>query len=453
MKERSLLLLTGLWLAIAGTFAQEAIPWTLEKCIDYAHENNIAIKRKELSSRLYEKDYDQSKYDLFPSLGVGIEHQLSSGRSLNLEKYEWENRSKQQGSAGLRSDVTLFKGFYNMNNIKASKFAFLSSQQDLETMKNEITLELAGYYLNILFAEELLEVAKSQYEVTMLQVEKSRRLVEVGNSARSELLEIQAQAASEKLNIITAENQLRLSVLDLIQLLDLDSVGDFKIFKPDLSVELAGDLSTVNYIYEAALSNMPEIQGARYVVKAREHMLARSKGNRSPELYLSGLYYSRYLNGAVNPLDPNPLAPTLDYPLADQLKDNRYAQATLGLSIPVFSRFQTQTNISKAKIELADSEYALEQQMQALYKKIQQAHADALGALEKYNSAVEAIHSNEEAFNYTQQKYDVGLVNSVDFNIAKNNLTKARSELVQAKYEYIFKIKILDFYQGKPITF
>lgn len=434
-----------------GLLAQEQ--WTIEKCIDHAYQNNIAIKRKELNTRLYEKDLQQSRYDMFPSLGAGLEHQLSSGRSLNIETYSWENRSKQQGSMGLRSDLTLFRGLSAYNNAQAGKFMFLESKEDLAKLKNDITLELAGYYLDILFAGELLEVAKSQYDVTMLQVEKSKRLVEVGNSARSELLEIQAQAASERLNVVTAENRLNLTILDLVQLLDLDSAQGFSIYKPDLSVDLSYELPSVKLVFETALNGMPEIKAARYRVNAQEKILARNRGNRSPELYLSGLYYSRYLQGAINPLDPNPMDPTLDYPYSDQLKDNRYAQLTLGLNIPIFNKLQTQTSISKARISLQDSEYALDQQEQVLFKNIQQAHADAVGAMEKYKSALEAVNSNEEAFNFTRQKFEVGLVNSVDFNVAKNNLTKAKSDLAQAKFEYIFKLKILDFYQGKPIHF
>ena len=155
---------------------------------------------------------------------------------------------------------------------------------------------------------------------------------------------------------------------------------------------------------------------------------------------------------ARNPLDTDPLNPTLDYPVVDQIKDNRYAQMTLGISIPIFHKFNTQSTIGKNKIILDDYNLALDQEKQVLYKSIQQAHSDALAALERYHSAIEAVKSNEEAFNYTTQKFEVGLVNSVDFSVAGNNLSKARSDLARAKYEYIFRMKILDFYQGNPIS-
>ncbi len=435
----------GLVIFSLNTRAQEDV-WTLERCINHALQNNLDIKRQELQAELTQQDYRQDKFNLLPGIGAGIEHQLSTGRSLNIENYEWEDRSKQQGSAGVRADLTLFNGLQNYNTIQRGKFLFLSSEADLETLKNDMTLKLAAYYLDILFSRELVEVAESQYEVTMMQVERNKRLVEVGNAARSELLEMQAQAASEKLKLTEAKNTLEIAILDLTQLLDLDSVGNFTVYKPDINLELLESPPSVTQIYQNAVSAMPEIRSAEYMTKAQEKAVAVAKGGRSPEISLSGLYYSRYLVDATNPIDA-----AAGYPLEQQLEDNQYRQLTINMSIPIFSKLQKQTNISKSKIQLEDYNYMLQQEKQILYKKIQQYHADATAAWEKYLSALEAVNSNEEAFNYTQQKFEVGLVNSVDFNIAKTDLTRARSDLAQAKYEYIFKIKILEFYQGKPI--
>ncbi len=425
--------------------------WSLERCIQYAYDNNLAIKRSELSTEMVRKDYNQAKYSLLPGVGAMVEHQLSSGRSLNTSLYKWENNPKQQGSLGIQANLTLFNGFKNYNNIQASKYLLLSTLQDQESLKNNITLNLVGYYLQILLDEELIDVARQQYDVTLLQVEKNQKLVEVGNVAKGDLLEIQAQAASEKLNLVEAETRHRNSILDLVQLLDLDSVGNFAVIQPDLDVMSAGLPSEVNDIYQAAVNIMPEIKSGEYMVKSQEKMVAYNQADRVPELYLRGLYYSRYLLNDINPLDPDYANPTLDYPISTQIRNNRYKELNIGISIPIFNRFNTQTNISKSKIRLNDLNLALEQDKQVLYKNIQQAHANALSALEKYNSAKEAVRFNEEAFNYTTQKFEVGLVNSVDFNVAKNNLSKAQSDLAQAKYEYIFRMKILDFYQGKPI--
>ncbi len=436
--------------------AQDENVWTLKRCIDYALENNIDIKRQELQMQISEKDLTQSKFNLLPDLGAAAEHRLSSGRSLNTENYEWENAKIQQGSMGLRSNVTLFSGFQNINTIKQNRFLFLSSQENFEAIKNERILALVAYYLNVLFSEELLEVAQNQLEVTLLEVVKNEKLVEVGNIAKSELFAIHALAATDKLNVTMAKNNLQLATLDLTQLLDLDSIGDFKVFKPEINIELFQRPEDVSKIYEEGVSFLPQIKSAEYQVEAQKKLVAVNRGSRSPELYISGLYYSRYLKDAINPEDPywqDPmnLLPSLEYNYGNQLKNNQYSQLTVGFSLPIFSKMQLQTDISKSKIVLQDYKYSLQQQKQSLYKTIQQYHADATAAFDKYSSALEAVVSNEEAFNYMQQKFNVGLVNSIDFNVAKNNLTKARSDLVQSKYEYIFKVKILDFYRGKAI--
>jgi outer membrane protein len=421
--------------------------WSLERCITFAHENNLQVKRQSLNVDLAEKDLKQSFFEVLPNLNGGIEHQFSSGRSLNLETYKWENTKKQQGSMGLSSNLTVFNGLQNFNSMQYRKYSFLSAKEDLEKVKNDITLSLLTAYLQVLFNKEILNVARKQYEVTLMQVNKISRLVEVGNLAKGELLEIKAQAATEKLNIATAQNVLNISILDLTQILDLDSVGNFHIIEPDnLQVETMGLPEQVGIIYNVAIATLPEIKSSEYNVKMSEKYLSLQRGQRSPNLTLGGLYYSRYLKGAYNPLNPG-----LEYFYREQLKDNQYSQLSLGLDIPIFNRLRTQTNISKAKIQLMDSHYSLEQKQQSLYKNIQQVYGNALATLEKYYAASEAVTFIEEAFKYSQQKFEVGLISSVDYNIAKNNLLKANSDLLQSKYEYIFRMKIIDFYKGKPI--
>jgi outer membrane protein len=276
---------------------------------------------------------------------------------------------------------------------------------------------------------------------------KISRLVEVGNLSKGELLQIRAQAASERLNIAMDENLLKMSVLDLAQLLDLDSAVNFRIEHPnDLSVEKLGVPGTVEEIFTQAISFLPQIKSSGYNVKIAEKYLALQKGQRMPSVNLGGLYYTRYLKGAANPLNPG-----IDYVYRDQLSNNQYSQLSVGLEIPLFNRMVVHTNIAKARIQLRDSQYALDQDIQNLFKNIQQVHGNAFSALEKYRAAREAVISNEESFRYTQQKLEAGLVNSVDYNIAKANLLKANSDLLQAKYEFIFRMKIIDFYTGKEI--
>lgn len=434
-----------LFIAVGNTKAQKF--WTLEECIRHAQEKNITIKRKELVTESSQNTMTQRKMNLLPSLGAALDHNYSSGRSLNQEEYKWENANLQQGSLGIQANLILFDGFQNLNSIKKSKFDLMQSLSELEEAKKDISINIATAYLAVLFSEELLEVAKSQLELSQLQVERNKKLVEVGNIARGNLLEIQAQAAREKVNVTNAENNLNIAYLNLTQMLELDSIGDFRIFKPDtITIEDVAPLLSVRDIYAQALNNMPQIKSSEYFLKSTEKELAIARGKLSPTLSLSGLYYSRYNEKAVDPLDP-----TANYAYMAQIKDNQYKQVSLSLNIPIFTRYSTRTQISNTKIRVHDAEYNLIDTKKVLYKAIQQAHADAVNAYQNYISRKEAVLSSEEAFKYTQQKYEVGLSSAVDFNIAKNNLIKANSDLLQSKYEYVFKNKILDFYKGTPL--
>ncbi|MBE9509855.1 MAG: TolC family protein [Bacteroidetes bacterium] len=442
-------------LSCSNLSAQTSVrSWTLKECIQYAMDNNIQIKRQELQSLIADKNYKQSRFELLPNMNVGFEHIYSSGRSLNQELYQWENRNQQQGSMGVRSEVTVFNGLQNLNSIKQQKYNLKSALEDLEKAKNDISIYIATAYLQILLDQELLNVAKNQLEVTMVQVDKTETLVKVGNVSKGTLLEIKAQAASEKLNIIQRNNQLRISKLTLVQLLDLENPEEFSIVIPkNLSIENQPAVVLTDSVFNYAVINMPEVKSAEYMLQSQKKALAITRGRRSPELYLSGLYYSRYNENAINPLDPDPLNPSINYSLDNQLKDNQYKQITLGLSIPIFNKLRIHRDISIAKVNMLDAQYNLKQSKQNLYKNIQQAYSDAVSALEKYYSSYDAVKSMQEAFDYTSEKFDVGLSSSIDYSIAKNNLSKTQSDLLQAKYEYLLRLKILDFYHGEEITF
>jgi outer membrane protein len=419
--------------------------WSLEECIKYGQEKNIQIKRKELSTESSNNNLLQSRINLLPSVGAGFNHQLSAGRSLNTQDYKWENSSLQQGSLGIQAEIILFNGFQNINGMQKSKFDLMMSLSELDKAKNDVSLNIATAYLQVLFCEELLDVAKSQLEVSNLQVERNKKLLEVGNVARGNLLDIQAQAAREQVNVTTADNNLKIAYLALTQMLELDSVGDFKVVHPEtLNMDDATPLQSVSDIYNQALTSMPEIKSSEYYLKSTEKQLAMNRGKLSPSLSMTGLYYSNYYNTVTNQSGD-----AISY--YSQVKNNLYKQLAFNISIPIFNRYNSRTAISNSKIAVYDAEYNLTATKKVLYKSIQQAHADAVGAFENYLSRKEAVLSSEEAFKYTQQKYDVGMSSAVDYNIAKSNLIKAKSDLVQSKYEYIFKIKVLDFYKGAAL--
>ena len=346
-----------------------------------------------------------------------------------------------------------------------------ASLEDLERLKNDISLNVASAYLQILFSDELVDLASDQLELIRQEVDRTAKLVEAGSLARGNLLEMQAQAADEELNLVSAQNQLRSAYISMIQLLELDSAGGFEIDKPALNELLAREpLPSVEDIYRVARDELPRIKGAEYHLRSREEALDIARGQLSPRLSLNLNYGTRYSNirnrlvgvdsitvpiGQTQSGEPvfstRPFPDYSDYPFWKQLEDNASASIMFSLSIPVFNGWQVRHSIANARVGTLNAQYELQIEENQLYKDIQTAHADATAAWKKYQAARKAVESMQESFKYTQKKFEVGLVNSIEFNTARNNLIRARSDLLQAKYEYIFKTRILDFYQGKPI--
>jgi len=399
----------------------------------------------------------QSKYNLAPSLNGGAGHSYSFGRALDESTYSFtDNETVLSDYFSLNSSVTLFSGFTNRKSIEQNKYNLQASIQDVEKIKNDISLSIALAYLQTLLNKELLAVTKNQHDITMEQIDRTSKLVAAGSLARGSLLEIQAQAASEELLVVNAGNQLDLSILNLTQLLELDTVGNFDIIVPELQIPNEAELiEPVKTIYSEAIKIQPQIKGAEFQLESSELSLDIAKGARSPRLSLNGSYNTRYsdIRQKLVGIDPVTFVPTYEeYPFMDQLKDNVNYGLSLSLSVPIFNGWQVNQAVSNAQLNIEQSRYNLEYQKNVLYKDIQQAFADAMASLKKFHSSQRALVSMEESFRYTEQKFNVGLVNTIDYKTSKNQLTRTQSDLLQAKYEYIFKVKVLDFYRGKELS-
>ena len=443
-------ILTGfLCLVVSIPELQAQKVWTLEECIDYAHDNNLQVKRQELKARAAEHDYDYARAQTLPTVNGFGNYRFNKGRAPNFDDYTYVNRSFQDANLGVYSRLELFNGLYNLNNIRSSKLSLLSKLEDIEDLKNEIAMKIAGAYLEILLNEELHKVAREQLDITRQQVEKNEQLVQVGNLSRGELYEIQAQEAKEKANVTKAKNTLSISYLTLMQFMDLEDekLENFKIDTSDLTIDDANPLRSIDSVYADALQVLPMVRSAEYNLKSMEKGLNAYQGLRSPSVSLGYQYYTLWSQISADPLNPSE-----PYIWQDQLRDKGYQQLTFSLDIPIFNRMQVQNRISNAKVSLLDAQVNLDQTKQTLYKNIQQAYADAVAAIEDYESNLETVYSMDEAFKFAEERFNVGTVSSVDYNIAKNNLTKARSDLAQAKYLYIFYTKILDFWAGVPIS-
>ena len=448
--------------------------WNLEDCINHAIENNITVKRQELNAESAERTYFQSKMELLPNVNANGSHYYNSGKTINYETYSYVNEAFQGGDLTLSSELTVFNGLQTYNTIKKSKLDFLMQLENVEKAKNDITLYVSTSYLQILLNKELRDNAQHQLNVTLDQIEKTKKLVEIGNAAKGDLLQIESQAATEKAALTDAKNNLKISYLDLSQLLNLEDAENFEIVFPDIpDITLSNEISGVTSIFNEAIEVLPEIKSAELQLKSFEKNLAISKGAISPTISIGYQYRSRYseltnrATGIETVLSTQPTGVTEsgeniynysssrtyanDYPYMDQVTDNANQAIYIALRMPIFNKWRTGNSISQARINLSDSRLNLDLQKQNLYKSIQQARTQAIAAMDRYEANLEAVESMVEAFRYTEQKYQVGLVDILEYKTAKNQLNKTKSDLAQAKYEYIFRTKILDFYKGEQI--
>ncbi|PKQ62475.1 hypothetical protein BZG02_12155 [Labilibaculum filiforme] len=437
----------------SGIFAQEI--WNLEKCIIHAKEHNINLKLQKLDAEVQANNTKQSKLNLLPDLNGYTGYNYNYGRSLSADN-TYVNANSQTGSLGLSSSLTLFSGFQKWNSVKQNELDLKASLQDVEKAKEDLALTITSYYLDILFKKELLQVAQEQLKVTNLQINRTEILVEAGTLPKGSLMEQKAQAAREDLAVVNAQNALDIALLDLAQLLDLKDSKGFDIQTPELPI-LNATKSMVDpeSVFINALTFRPEMKAAQYRLESSEKGLTIAKGQMTPTLSMSGSWNSGYRKNQPEyglATDGSPIIIRKEMQLNDQLKLFESKSFGFNLSIPIFNGGTVNRNISNAKVNIDRSKLNMENSKNALRKDIQQAHANAKAAMRKFFSSETAVSSTEEAFRYTEEKFNLGLVNSVDYNQEKNNLFKSKSDLLQAKYDYIFRTKILDFYNGIEIN-
>jgi outer membrane protein len=429
--------------------------WSLQECIQYAIDNNIQIKQQELQTIFQENTLEQSKLNLLPTINGQASHNFSFNRTLDQTTYQYVDQNGQTDQFYIGGSLNLFNGLQNYNTIRRNEYNLLASEHDLQGIKDNISLNIALAYLQILLNSELVTATDNQLQITRQQIEKTRKMYDAGSIARGNLLQIEAQAASEELQLINLKNQLDISYLTLTQLLELESPDGFSIVVPQISIDtntvITGD---VDEIFSQAQELRPEIKSAELNLQASELDLKIAQGARSPRLSMShsaGTMYSNIRQKIIS-IDPMTGPVYGEYPFREQLDDNLNYGFGFTLNVPILNGWQVNKNIANSKINIDNYRYNLEAEKKNLYKKIQQAYADAVASLKKYSASVKAVASMEESFRYTEQKFDVGMVTPVDYNAAKTQLLNAQSDMSHAKYEFIFKTKVLDFYKGLPLN-
>lgn len=440
----SLLLIFAL--SFTSAIAQKV--WTLEDCINYALENNIQIKQSKLQIESVQASLKQSKYEFAPSLNATSSYSYNWRKSQDPTNLSISTNTAS-ANFGLSSGLTLFDGFQNYNTVKKNELNYNSSLYDSEKMENDIALQLAAAYLNILFNHEMLMVAQTQADITKQQIERTKNLVEAGTLPKGDLLEIEAQGLVEDVNVIKADNNLSLSYLDLLQILDLSANEDFEIERPTINIDVELSVMPSEQVYANAVSFLPEIKSAELDVLSSNRSVKIAKGAALPQLSLRGGVNATYYDSRVDLTDPN----FGTIPFGDQIVDNISKYLTLSLNVPIFNAYLTTTRIKQAQIQNVNSKFNLELAKNALRKSIEQKYFDAIAAYKTYHANKATVASLKEAFSYTEEKFSLGMLNSVDYNLAKSRLTQAESDLLRAKFDYVFKTKILDFYMGVPLKF
>jgi outer membrane protein len=438
-------LIAAALMLVVFTDAKGQETWSLQKCIDYAIQNNIQIKQQVLNSEYYNNQLGQAKFNRLPNLNAGFQNNMSFGRSLGYDN-TYQNVNSNQTSGSLSANVTLWNGFTLTNSIKMADMDLRASLETMQKAKDDMMLNIAASYLEILFAEELVTVSEDVLKITQLQIDRTGKLVEAGSLAKGSLLEIEAQFAREELDVVNAQNRVQLAYLGLYQFLELPSTESFKIEKP-LLPEVGANMTMLNTmdVFKKAVEIRPEVKSAEFKLESARQQLLIAKGNLLPSLTFGGNYYNLYNNKYSDYFTKAKIS------FGDQLKNNPRYGFGFTLNIPIFNRYQAQTGVKNSQIQLENTELQLQSTKNLLRKDIEQAYTNALAAFKRYVANQKAVVSSKEAFRYTEEKFNVGMINSVEYNQTKNNLTKAQSDLLQAKYEYIFRTKILDFYNGQPI--
>lgn len=416
--------------------------WSLSECIDHALSNNIQIKQQELNTEYQENQLAQRRSDRLPNLNAQVSQNFSFGRSENSSGVLVSSNGART-NIGLYSSMVLYGGGEKRSRINSQNYELQSSLEDLKKAKDDITVEIAQAYLEVLFAVELDTVARAQLKQTQLQIERTEILLQAGKVSEGTLLEIKAQAARESLEVVNAGNQHRLALLNLVQILELEDYTGFGVEQPMLpEMQAEHSLLRARDVYAQALDIRPEIKSKEYQLESSNAQLLLSKSGRIPKLSASAGVSDLYVTDYKGSLPG----------VGDQMNENANAYVGLNLDIPIFNRGTVKNNIKNSEIQIESSRLDLEASKKELRRQIEQAYINALASFERYNANKIAVESMELSFDHMAQKFDLGRVNSVEYSDAKTNLAKAQSDLVQAKYEFIFRSKILDFYNGTPIV-
>lgn len=431
----------------AGEIAREAAgrEWTLKQCIDYAVSHNVDIRQSEISARQSEVEAHTARWARLPNLNASAGQGWNWGRTQTMVKNEetgvmtteYVNASSHGTNAGLNASVPLFTGLQIPHQYELSKLNLKAAVADLDKAKEDLSIQVTQAYLQVLFNQELHDVALGQVELSRVQLDRLERLASLGKASEAEVAESRARLAVDETAAVQTLNDYRLALLDLSQLIELPSPEGLQTVRPATLGQLA-PLTPPDEIYQSALTGKPAIRAAQYRLEGSRHSIRIAQSAFYPQLSLNGSLSTNYYS-------------SINRTFSQQLEDNFSKYLGLSLSIPLFNRFSTRNRVRAARLRQESYSLELEQAKKTLYKEIQQAWYNATASESKLAGSRASAEASRESFTLISRKYENGKANAVEFDEAKQKLMKARSDELQAKYDYLFRTKILDFYKGVPI--
>lgn len=434
MMKKTLTLIVGL--AVFGT-AQAQQAWSLRQCITYALEHNISIKQQENTVESNRISLNTSKNSRLPGLQASASQSMNFGRGLTADN-TYANRNTMSTGFDLGTSVSLYTGGQMTHDIRQKEINLQAALVDLNRAKDDISMQIASTYLEVLYQKDMLAVAKNQLELAKLQESRLQSLLQTGKIAETEVVEAHATVASDELQVTQAENQVQLALLNLSQLLELQTPEGLDVETPVIAQAQDVILPLPDVIYAEANGIKPQVQAQVLRLKSAEESIEIAKAGKLPRVSLSGGLGTNYYHTSGFPSNK----------FASQLKDNLSKYIGLSVSVPIFNKYATRNQIKTAKLQYQTQQLQLEETRKGLYKEIQQAYYNALAAQKQCVSSEAAEKASQSAFELVSKKYENGKATNTEFQESKTRLLKAEADYLQAKYTFLFRTKILEFYRG-----
>ena len=413
--------------------------WSLQECIDYANENNLEIQMQHLNIQKQEIALNTSKNRRLPNLSASASQSFSFGRTASVYDNTYQDRNSSSSQWSASTSVPIFTGFMISNEIAASKIELQTISAELEKARENMELNITSMYLQVLFSKEMLGIANKQTELSKELLDRTKKLFENGRFSEAQIYEVEAQIANDELSVVQAESDLQMAILTLTQALELPSPEGFDVEEPEDILNFVL-VRKPEIIYETAVTSRAVIRAEELRLKSGEKYVKIAQSSYFPTLSFGAGYNNNYyIISGVDGFE--------NVSFSNQIKSNRNEYFGLNLNIPIFNRLSTRNNVKTAKLNVSLQELQLENTKKSLYKEIQQAYYNAITSGEKYKSAETAYKSAEKSFGYMKEKLDAGRATMYEYNDSKTSMTRAISNQTQAKYDFIFRKKILEFYE------